>query len=270
MECRALTTMKELALVQELDMKIWGMDPVPLHQTSTAIKNGGLMLGMFDGEQLIGFSYSFAGMKEGKTYLCSHMLGIDPDYQSQGLGEIMKWKQREHAIDMGYDLMKWTYDPLETKNAKLNLSKLNGICDIYIENCYGNMTDKLNKGLPSDRFEIHWHLKSKHVAEKQSIAVEDAVMLNKIYINDENLPVFQALENIATDADMYAMVVPKQFQALKLIDHKLAFDWRLKTREYFQKMFAKGFAVFHLEVQDDESIYYLVKKLRLQLEGEEE
>src|SRR5699024_7689841 len=248
MECRALTTMKELALVQELDMKIWGMDPVPLHQTSTAIKNGGLMLGMFDGEQLIGFSYSFAGMKEGKTYLCSDMLGIDPDYQSQGLGEIMKWKQREHAIDMGYDLMKWTYDPLETKNAKLNLSKLNGICDIYIENCYGNMTDKLNKGLPSDRFEIHWHLKSKHVAEKQSIAVEGAVMLNKIYINDENLPVFQALENIATDADMYAMVVPKQFQALKLIDHKLAFDWRLKTREYFQKMFAKGFAVFHLEV----------------------
>src|SRR5699024_10592656 len=132
------------------------------------------------------------------------------------------------------------------------------------------MTYKLNKGLPSERYEIHRHLKSKHIAEKQSIAVEDAVMLNKIYINDENLPVFQALENIATDADMYAMVVPKQFQALKLIDHKLAFDWRLKTREYFQKMFAKGFAVFHLEVQDDESIYYLVKKLRLQLEGEEE
>lgn len=270
MECRALKTMEELALVQELDMKIWGMDPVPLHQTSTAIKNGGLMLGMFDEEQLIGFSYSFAGMKDGMTYLCSHMLDIDPDYQSQGLGEVMKWKQREYAIDMGYDLMKWTYDPLETKNAKLNLSKLNGICDTYVENCYGNMTDKLNKSLPSDRFEINWHLNSKHVVEKQVIAVEEAVMLNEININDEKLPVFQALENVATDAEVYAIIVPKHFQALKLIDHSLAYDWRLRTREYFQKMFAKDFAVFHLEVQDDESVYYLVKKPSLQLKGVEQ
>lgn len=270
MECRVLTTMEELALVQELDIKIWGMDPVPLHQTSTVIKNGGLMLGMFDEEKLIGFSYSFAGMKDGKTYLCSHMLGIDPDYQSRGIGEMIKWKQREHAIKMGYDLMKWTYDPLETKNAKLNLSKLNGICDTYIENCYGNMTDKLNKGLPSDRFEINWHLNSEHVREKQDISLEGAVMLNKIKNNDEQLPVCQALENVATDADVYAIVVPKHFQALKLIDHTLAFDWRLQTREYFQKMFAKGFVVFHLEVQDDESIYYLIEKSRLQLEGVEQ
>lgn len=82
------------------------MPTIPLHQTMTAVKNGGLIIGAYDGDKLVGFSYGFAGFTEGEPYLCSHMLGIHPDYRSQKIGEQLKLRQRELAIDMGYLRMK--------------------------------------------------------------------------------------------------------------------------------------------------------------------
>ena len=158
---RELTTLAEMEEVQVIEHKVWGMPPIPTHQTLTAVKNGGIMIGAYDGDKMVGFSYGFPGFKDGKIYLCSHMLGIDAAYRSQGIGERLKWKQREIAIAKGYDRMHWTYDPLETRNGYLNLTKLNGICDTYIENCYGEMDDEFNKVLPSDRFEVHWYLKAR-------------------------------------------------------------------------------------------------------------
>lgn len=91
---RELKTMNEMEQVQELERKVWGMDPVlPTHQTLTAVKNGGIIIGAFDGEKLVGFSYGFSGFQNGKSYLCSHMLGIDEAYRSQGIGEMLKRSQ---------------------------------------------------------------------------------------------------------------------------------------------------------------------------------
>ncbi|HIV73875.1 MAG TPA: GNAT family N-acetyltransferase [Candidatus Pseudogracilibacillus intestinigallinarum] len=267
LEYRPLTTMEEMALVKELDRKIWDMDPVPEHQTITAIKNGGIMLGVFHEGTLIGFSYSFPGFEHGKVYLCSHMLGIDPLYQSKGIGEKMKWKQRDIAKEKGYDVMKWTYDPLETKNGKLNLTKLNAICHTYVENCYGNMTDKLNKGLPSDRFEVEWHLNSNYVAEKQQIEVKNATPLNAISWNEANQAVCQPLNDVTETVEMYSLHVPKDFQSLKKHDKELALEWRLKTRHLFQTLFANGYTAVDIEVKEQMSTYYFVKKVQLQIEG---
>jgi predicted GNAT superfamily acetyltransferase len=179
-ETRELKTIAEMEQVQELENKVWGAEIVPTHQTLTAVKNGGIIVGAFAGQQLVGFSYGFAGFHNGKSYLCSHMLGIDQPYRSKGIGAMLKLKQREIAIEKGYDRMQWTYDPLETRNAYLNLTKLNGICDTYIENCYGEMKDGLNKGLPSDRFEIHWHLTSPYVIDKQLPNIENPVTLSRL------------------------------------------------------------------------------------------
>lgn len=141
---RELTTLAEMEEVQVIEHKVWGIPPIPTYQTLTAVKNGGIMIGAYDGDKMVGFSYGFPGFKDGKIYLCSHMLGIDTAYRSQGIGERLKWKQREIAIAKGYDRMHWTYDPLETRNGYLNLTKLNGICDTYIENSKGrDLTDKV-------------------------------------------------------------------------------------------------------------------------------
>ncbi|MGY3716150.1 GNAT family N-acetyltransferase [Sutcliffiella cohnii] len=267
-ELRELQTIEEMQQVEELERNIWGTEIVPTHQTLTAVKNGGIMVGAYDGDELIGFSYGFAGFRNGKSYLCSHMLGIAEKYRSQGIGESLKRKQREIAIKKGYDMMKWTYDPLETRNGYLNLSKLNGICNTYIENCYGEMQDSLNKGLPSDRFELHWHLTSPHVVEGHIPNTEGATALNAVTFNEENLPVFVASKEQPLTRLAYSLAVPKDFQGLKSASKELALDWRLQTRTHFQKLFHAGYAVVRLQINETYNEYIFVKKESLELGGE--
>jgi predicted GNAT superfamily acetyltransferase len=267
-EIRELITIAEMQQIQALECKVWGIEAIPTHQTLTAVKNGGIMVGAYVGEQLIGFSYGFAGFRDGKSYLCSHMLGIDEAYRSQGIGEKLKRTQREIAIAKGYDRMQWTYDPLETRNGYLNLTKLNGICDTYVENCYGEMQDGFNQGLPSDRFELHWHLTSPYVVEKHFPPIEGAAALNTLIFNEENLPVFVPGEEQELTQAAYSMAVPKDFQSLKAISQELAMDWRLQTRALFQGLFKAGYAAVRLQPSETYNEYIFVKKESLALGGE--
>ncbi|MGG3434336.1 GNAT family N-acetyltransferase [Heyndrickxia coagulans] len=264
-----LKTMNEMEQVQELERKVWGMDPVlPTHQTLTAVKNGGIIIGAFDGEKLVGFSYGFSGFQNGKSYLCSHMLGIDEAYRSQGIGEMLKRSQCKVAIEKGYSLIKWTYDPLETRNAFLNLTKLNGICNTYIENCYGEMNDNLNQGLPSDRFEVHWYVKSPHVVEKHVPNIQSILPLNTLAFNEKGQPVCIIEQENELTGQAYSITVPKDFQGLKAVSEDLALDWRLKTRRLFQKLFHAGYAAVQLEKHDTNGKYIFIKKDTLELGGE--
>ncbi|MEC1525548.1 GNAT family N-acetyltransferase [Neobacillus niacini] len=267
-EIRELKTIQEMEQIQELEFKVWGTETIPTHQTLTAVKNGGIMVGAYDGEQLIGFSYGFAGFHNGKCYLCSHMLGIDEAYRSQGIGEKLKHTQRDIAIAKGYERMHWTYDPLETRNGYLNLSKLNGICDTYVENCYGEMQDGFNQGLPSDRFELHWHLTSPYVVENHEPTIEEAAALNTLIFNEENLPVFVAGKEQELTQAAYSLAIPKDFQALKSASQELAMDWRLQTRTLFKRLFKAGYAAVRLQPSETYNEYIFVKKETLALGGE--
>lgn len=266
-EIKELTTVDSLSEVSEIEEKVWGMAPLPVHQTLTAVKNGGLVIGAYDQNRLIGFSYGFAGFKDGKTYLCSHMLGIGEAYRSKKIGEKLKQKQRERAIAKGYTEMHWTYDPLETRNAYLNLTKLNGICSTYMEDAYGQMKDGINEGLPSDRFEIHWHLTSPYVTEHHHIDVSNAVYLNNVAYDEDHLPVFTEVAYDALDADSYIVKVPKEFQDLKHQNQSLALDWRYKTRYLFQKLFQAGYAAVALEPGEGIAEYTFIKKETINLEA---
>jgi len=264
---KELTTLEELEQVQLLERKVWGTEPIPTHQTLTAVKNGGIMVGAYDGDQLVGFSYGFAGLKNGKVYVCSHMLGIDEAYRSQQIGEKLKHAQRKSAIAKGFDDMHWTYDPLETRNGYLNLTKLNGICHTYIENCYGEMQDGFNKGLPSDRFEVHWHLKSEYVEKQVEPIIENSQPLGEIIFDDAGLPTLKvaSLENLTADA--YSLPVPWDFQSLKAASHTHAMHWRLETRKVFQSVFAAGYTAVRVRKNERWIDYIFVKKDTLQLGG---
>ena len=263
---KELKTMDELAMVHDIEKEIWEQTPVPLHQTYTAVKNGGIMLGAFEGGDIVGFSYGFVGFKDGKTFLCSHMLGIRPAHRSRKIGEQLKWRQREIAIAKGYNLIRWTFDPLETRNAYLNLTKLNGICNTYIENCYGEMKDGINKGLPSDRFEVDWHLDSPHVRERHMQAPEDAVSLNAVGKNGSGLPVYIEGEAGDLGTPAYTLAVPRDFQQLKAEDPDLALEWRMKTREKLGSLFAAGYSAVHLRPYEFHAEYVFVKTGDLKLE----
>src|SRR5699024_12323394 len=111
-------------MMQRVEAQVWKMDPIPIHQTFTALQNGGIILGAFDNKKLIGFLNSFPGFIRGNTHLCSHMLGILPEYRTVGLGEKMKLKQAKLAREAGYSLISWTFDQLESGYVSLYLQTL--------------------------------------------------------------------------------------------------------------------------------------------------
>lgn len=267
MEFRELTTKADMQAVQELEYRVWKMDPIPTHQTMTAIKNGGIMLGLFDGDLLVGFSYGFAGFQAGKSYLCSHMMGLDASYRSQGLGEQLKQKQREVALQKGYSLIKWTFDPLESRNAYLNLTKLRSISDVYIENCYGKMTDTFNAGLPTDRLEVHWHIDQPYVEKAISFSRATVIALNSCVQEAGTFPVNKDRNVKVGERATYTVSIPNNFQQVKEQDSRLAMNWRFAVRYYFQHLFQAGYAVVELNQNKTESTYYFVKKECLKIGG---
>ncbi|QTD42106.1 GNAT family N-acetyltransferase [Sporosarcina sp. Te-1] len=266
---RKLTTIEEVRLIKPLEEKVWQSDAVPLHQLYTAVQNGGLLIGAFHEERLIGFSYSFPGFQDGSVYLCSHMLGIDPDYRSQGIGRKLKERQLILAEQMGYELVVWTYDPLESRNAYLNLTKLHGICSTYLENWYGEMADGLNQGLPTDRFKVEWWIRSKRV---QSAWMPDAVLFEQpcsiSYTASGNPQIKEEIGQLCLGADGYEIPVPTDIQQMKKAEPALAYKWRMQLRTIFQQLFAAGYAAVGVRrTQQDKGIYYyqLVRRESLPL-----
>lgn len=159
----------------ELQKEVWNfsdLDVVPLRMFVVADKIGGQIIGTFDGNTLVGFALSIPGSRNGHPYLHSHMLAVKEKYRNAGLGRRMKLAQREDGIARGFELIEWTFDPLEIKNAYLNIEKLGAIARRYTINQYGMSSSPLQGGLPTDRLIAEWWLKSKRVTsllEKGSV-----------------------------------------------------------------------------------------------------
>ena len=128
-----------------------------------AEKIGGQVIGAFDDGKLVAFALSVPGARGGHSYLHSQMLAVSAEYRNAGLGRRIKFFQREDALACGFELIEWTFDPLEIKNAYLNIERLGAIARRYSVNQYGFTSSPLQGGLPSDRLVAEWWLKSKRV-----------------------------------------------------------------------------------------------------------
>ena len=149
-----------------LQKEVWNFtdaELVPLRMFVVADKVGGQVMGAFDGKTLVGFALSVPGTRSGHVYLHSHMLAVRKDHRNGGLGRRLKLMQREDAIARGIEVIEWTFDPLEIKNAYLNIEKLGAIARRYNINQYGITSSPLQGGLPSDRLIAEWWLRSKRV-----------------------------------------------------------------------------------------------------------
>ncbi len=156
----------ELRMCIALQKEIWNFtdsELVPLRMFVVAEKVGGQVMGAFDGGEMVGFALSVPGTRSGHIYLHSHMLAVRQEYRNSGLGRRLKLLQREDALARGIELIEWTFDPLEIKNAFLNIEKLGAISRRYNINQYGITSSPLQGGLPSDRLIAEWWLKSKRV-----------------------------------------------------------------------------------------------------------
>ena len=159
-----------------LQTEIWGYDvrdTIPLREFIVIQRIGGQVIGAFDlarsatrngdGGGLIGFAMSMPGISEGQAYLHSHMLAVLPEYRNAGIGRKLKMAQREEALARGIRRMEWTFDPLELKNAYLNIVRLGAVVHSYTPNFYGVFSSRLQGGLPTDRLHAEWWMDSPRV-----------------------------------------------------------------------------------------------------------
>ncbi|HUX27487.1 MAG TPA: hypothetical protein VMV39_01820, partial [Terracidiphilus sp.] len=229
----------ELQACVQLQIETWGYDDsdvMPRKAFLVAQKIGGQVIGAFDTElpgassqggpeSLVGFAMSLPGVKTGKgeprAYLHSHMLAVRDAYRNRGLGAQLKLQQRCEALSRGIRLMEWTFDPLEIRNAHLNIHKLGAIVCDYRVNFYGVSSSRLQGGLPTDRLLAEWHLDSPRV----NASVEDRPMT--AYIIEERIPVPAAIY---------------EWKASE-VDRERALAVQLENRRKFQKAFSQGLAV---------------------------
>ncbi len=166
-EIRQLWQLAEFEEVLRLQQTIWGFDDVellPVRFLVVVSKVGGHVFGAYQGQEMVAFCFASPGIKpNGKSYLHSHMLGVLPAFRNTGIGRRLKLRQREDALARGIELMEWTFDPLELKNAFFNIEKLGAIVRRYSENQYGNTGSPLNGSLPTDRCYAEWWLNSPRV-----------------------------------------------------------------------------------------------------------
>ena len=164
---RQLSQELEFAQVVRLQRQIWGFDDadlLPQRLFVVASKVGGQVLGAFDEEKMVAFCFCIPGLKPGgKYYLHSHMLGVLPEFRNTGLGRRLKLEQRIYAIEASVDLIEWTFDPLELKNAFFNIERLGAIVRRYVHNQYGKTSSHLHGGLPTDRLVPEWWIQSSRV-----------------------------------------------------------------------------------------------------------
>ena len=149
-----------------LHREVWSYsdaDLIPVRLFVVASKIGGQVLGAFDREELVGFALALPAIRNGHPYLHSQMLAVRRQYRNAGLGRRLKLFQREEAISRGIELMEWTFDPLEIKNAYLNIEKLGAIVRRYNVNQYGDSSSPLQGGLPTDRLVAEWWMNSQRV-----------------------------------------------------------------------------------------------------------
>ena len=266
-EVKELTTAEQLQQLQVLDKEIWEADALPTHQTLGAIRNGGILLGAYYQDELIGFSYSFIGFKDGQMYVNSHKLGVKQVYREHGIGELLKHQQKQIAKDRGYDEIRWVFDPLESTNATLGFAKLGAISQTYVNNYYGQLEDYFNSGLPSDRIVAEWWVQRSHAADVIEELAEEAKPVVSWQVTAAGLPALASFDaEQAYTQDAYTVAIPQYFQKLKVESLQLAEDWRYKMRTILRTLFAQGYAIVDV-IRGAEHVnhYMLVKRAILAL-----
>lgn len=236
-DVRPLTEREDLKSIVRLQRQIWGfedVDLIPLRLFVVASKIGGQVYGAFDGTQLIGFCMAIPGLKPGgKTYLHSHMLGVLPEYRNSGIGRILKVTQRNDAIARGIDLIEWTFDPLELKNAFFNIERLGAIVRRYVPNQYGTTSSPLHGGLPTDRCIAEWWISSPRVTTK----------LDGGYFSH-----YPAELRIA---------IPSDIATIRANDSARAREIQQRACEQFRAAFDRGLAVIGFEKSEESGTYSL-------------
>jgi len=229
--CSAIREYEDCVVVEHTT---WGEEiAVPSAIFVVARHTGGQVIGAFDSGKVVGFTLAIAGVRQAKAFLHSHMTAVLPAYRDRGIGRRLKLFQRQDALRRGIDLIEWTFDPLEFKNAHFNLERLGAVSRRYIPNCYGITASPLHSGLPTDRLVAEWWLDSERV---------------KSVLADNPIPAKGMLQRVS---------LPSNLQELRANDRERALRLQAEMRIQFEKLFREGYVAAGLKVHDQTTEYVL-------------
>ena len=224
-KCHDLDEMSACVALQKEVWKFTDAELMPLRMFVVAEKIGGQVIGAFDNGKLAAFALAVPGARGGHSYLHSQMLAVRDGYRNAGLGRQIKFFQREDALACGFELIEWTFDPLEIKNAYLNIERLGAIARRYSVNQYGTTSSPLQGGLPSDRLVAEWWLKSERVEN---------------LLQSAPWPKYEILKAISVPAEIY------EWKASPAARHR-AQEVQDQNRRNFLGAFSQGLAVLQYE-----------------------
>lgn len=241
---------KKLAQIQKSAWGFADIEVAPLHVMTRIQKYGGLVQGLYLDNEMIGFTQAFIGKWQGEYFVYSHMAAIKKEYQSCGYGFKLKKAQGEAVLEMGYRLMRWCFDPLESQNSFFNIHRLGVVCREYERNAYGTGESGLLEGLPTDRLIACWELDSERVKKRLEGKQPEHIEA----VPAENLGVF--------DSPLTYIEIPRDIRSLKKADMMQAREWRMKTRELFELAFKKGYTAEEIVFSPDKNrmFYKLVRR----------
>ena len=264
---RRLQELKDFRACARAQTSAWGETSVSGELLGVAGKYGGAVLGAFAGARLVGFVFALLARQQGKLIHWSHQMAVEPGWRDRGLGFRMKLAHRDYALRQGIKSICWTYDPLQSRNAALNIGRLGAHVEEYVPDCYGQFPSIIERGLPSDRFVVNWKIASAAVARRLREGPPRRLFNPPLpQVNQTRLSRKGFLENVRLDlkhdAPRLLVEIPSNTDLMRDRAHPLARRWRLEARRIFTHYAAAGYRVrdFIPPIHADGKCFYLLAK----------
>jgi predicted GNAT superfamily acetyltransferase len=248
-QIRALHHLEEFHACERIQKAVWGNVGVGSEVLAVTAKHGGAVLGAVVDGKVVGCLYAFLARRHRRLIHWSHIMAVEPPYRDRGLGFLMKLAHRRLALQQGIKSICWTYDPLQSRNAALNIARLGARVEEYIPDCYGRFTSDIERSLPSDRFVVNWRISTPTVEGRLRKGVprrpHDPSALPRA--NETRLNAQGFVENVRIRLKLRAprvlVEIPPDTDAMRSKELKLAWRWRTDTRRIFQHYMAAGYRV---------------------------
>lgn len=233
-----------------LQRAVWGLGDIEitsaLHMIATIHAGGMLHVAETPEGRCVGFAFAFPGLRGAAPHFHSDMLAVLPEHQEHGLGLRLKWAQREEALQRGIGAMNWTYDPLQARNAHLNLRRLGAEASEFLEDFYGITTSSLHHGFPTDRLLVRWDLRSSRVEERarqgdqpRTVAVPALPRINEVKWQ-AGWPV-SSEPRLDLEAPELLLEIPPDWDVLCQAAPRVAEGWHASIRRALQSYFSRGY-----------------------------
>jgi predicted GNAT superfamily acetyltransferase len=234
-----LTELDDVARILGVLTTLWGEQVLDGGVIRAVQHAGGLLYGAEAEGRLVGFVLGFAGFDEG-LHVHSHILGVVPEWQDRGVGYALKLAQRAACLDRGVAEVRWTFDPLVARNARFNLVKLGCVATRLFRGFYGEMTDNINRGDRTDRFEVRWRLASDRVERALNRQAESPAVAQALLETEGELDAPEPRETGGRAAAGATVTIPRDHAELRSRDPALGRRWRDRAADAFDACFAAG------------------------------